>query len=138
MVDHQNVLYGCFFSGFWPKDLIAGFLSIILMSALLVKLVRGKLAEMALFTHFEFSSKCFKRHTLQSMSQPTNHWTIAALKDNSVSISELIVLMKLVSSSVAASSFNELLLRLMTSTCKVSMIEDKVSSMSGIVILWDT
>jgi hypothetical protein len=68
-----------------------------------------------------------------------NHWIIIALEDNIVSISELIILMRLVFSTVGAISYDKSLLsRLVSSVYKVSVIENKLSSMSGITIVRDT
>jgi hypothetical protein len=67
-----------------------------------------------------------------------NHWMMAALEDNIVLISERIILMQLVSSSVGAISYGKSLLRSLSSAYKVSVIEDELSSMSGIAIVPDT
>ena len=53
----------------------------------------------------------FKRNTLKSMPQLVNHWTITAFEDNIVPISELIVLLELVSANLGAISFGRSLLR---------------------------
>jgi hypothetical protein len=55
----------------------------------------------------------FKRHTLQGVSQLTHHWTIAVLEGNIVLISELVVLMQLMSSSVGAISYGKSLLEML-------------------------
>jgi hypothetical protein len=60
------------------------------------------------------------------------------LEDNTVLISELIVLIQLLSSSVGVISYGKLILRLMSSACEVSLIKDELSSMSGIAIVQDT
>ena len=90
----------------------------------LVRMIRPRLA-------------AFKRNTLKSMPQLCNHWTIAAFEDNIVRISELVVLLELVSTNVGAVGFGKSLLRAMSSECNISAADDDVSSMQGVAVVRD-
>ena len=69
--------------------------------------------------------------------QLANHWVIAVFEDNVVPMSELIVLLRLVSNNVGAIGFGKLLLLSMSNACKLAVTEDELSSMQGVAIVRD-
>lgn len=79
----------------------------------------------------------YKRFNLKSMPQLADHWTIAAFKDNDVRMAELIVLLWLVAANVGAIGCGKLLLRSMSSACKLDVTEGKMPLMQGVVIVRD-
>ena len=79
----------------------------------------------------------FKKNTLKSKPQLCNHWTIAAFEENIVRISELVVLLELVSINVGAVGFGKSLLRAMSSECNISAADDDVASMQGVAVVRD-
>ena len=77
----------------------------------------------------------FKTHTLESVPQLVNHWTIAAFEDNVQPIAELIVLLRLVSVNVGATKYGKSLLRSMSAACDLSVSD--VSLLQGVMIVRD-
>ena len=53
-------------------------------------------------------------------------------------MSELIVLLRLVSANVGTIGYGKLLQRSMSIACKLAVTEDKLSSMQGVAIVRDT
>jgi hypothetical protein len=80
----------------------------------------------------------FKRSHLKSVSQLANHWTIAAFEDNIVPMSELVVLLRLVTGNVGAIGYGKSLLRSMSAACELAVTEDELSPMQGVAIVRDT
>lgn len=78
----------------------------------------------------------FKAHTLESVPQLVNHWTIAAFEDNVRSIAKLVVLLRLVSVNVGAIVYVKLLLHSMSASCELSVAD--VSLMQGVAIVRDS
>ena len=79
--------------------------------------------------------KRFKRSHLKSVVQLVNHWTIAVFEDNIVPMSELIVLLRLVTGNTRAIVYRNLLLWSMSAACKLVVTKDTLLTMQEVVIV---
>ena len=70
-----------------------------------------------------------KTSHLKSVSKLANHWTIAAFKDNAVPMSELAVLLCLMTGNVGEIGYGKSLLWSVSAAYKLAVTKDKLSSM---------